>query len=63
MRNIPCHKIFVAHYEHFLSDPGAYFEPLSAFLELGSGAKTVCLVYLFGEKVIFLMGIFLGSES
>ena len=36
---IPCHKIFIAHYEHILSSPKSYIEPLSAFLELDKKAQ------------------------
>jgi len=39
LRGIPCHKIFLAHYEHVLADPKSFFEPLSTFLELDSTAK------------------------
>jgi hypothetical protein len=38
---IPCHKTFIAHYEHALADPHAFLEPLAAFLELSAPAKTV----------------------
>ena len=31
---VPCHKIFIAHYEHLLADPKAFIEPLSIFLQL-----------------------------
>lgn len=34
IRRIPCHKVFVAHYEHILGDPMSYLEPLTDFLEL-----------------------------
>jgi hypothetical protein len=39
--SIPCHKTFIAHYEHALADPQAFVEPLAAFLELDAAAKTV----------------------
>jgi hypothetical protein len=38
---IPCHKTFIAHYEHALADPQAFLEPLAAFLELAPAAKMV----------------------
>eukprot|EP01041_Mallomonas_annulata_P002281 gene2281-4439_t len=34
MRGVPCHKTFIAHYEHVLTDPSAYIGPLSDFLQL-----------------------------
>jgi hypothetical protein len=39
LRGVPCHRIFVAHYEQALADPIAFIEPLSAFLELNEKAK------------------------
>ncbi len=39
---MPCHKLFIAHYEHALSDPQAFVEPLSRFLELDAPAREVC---------------------
>lgn len=47
---IPCHKTFIAHYEHALADPQAYVEPLATFLELDAAAKMVsyCLLSCFG---------------
>lgn len=39
IRMIPCHKIFIAHYEHILANPKSYIEPLSAFLELDKRAQ------------------------
>lgn len=41
LRAVPCHKIFIAHYEHALADPPAFLEPLSTFLELDADAKKV----------------------
>mmetsp|Transcript_22231 Transcript_22231/g.32342 ORF Transcript_22231/g.32342 Transcript_22231/m.32342 type:complete len:333 (+) Transcript_22231:51-1049(+) len=41
LRTIPCHKIFIAHYEHIMSNPKAFYEPLSDFLELGMTEKKV----------------------
>jgi len=35
LRSAPCHKTFIAHYEHVLYDPAAFLNPLSAFFELG----------------------------
>jgi len=39
LRAVPCHKVFIAHYEHALADPHAFLEPLSTFLELDVEAK------------------------
>lgn len=39
LRGVPCHRIFIAHYEHALKDPKAYIGPLASFLELDEGAK------------------------
>jgi len=39
LKQVPCHKIFIAHYEHAIGDPSAYVEPLSAFLELNTSQK------------------------
>jgi len=36
LRSAPCHKTFIAHYEHALADPAAFLNPLAAFLELGA---------------------------
>ena len=36
LRAAPCHKTFIAHYEHALADPAAFLHPLAAFLELGA---------------------------
>ena len=41
LRGVPCHKIFIAHYEHALTDPHAFLEPLSQFLELAPAAKRI----------------------
>jgi len=41
LRKVPCHKIFIAHYEHVLAEPRAYLEPLSQFMELSNEAKTI----------------------
>eukprot|EP01034_Spumella_vulgaris_P024632 gene24632-31000_t len=41
MRAIPCHKTFIAHYEHALADPQAFIEPLSQFLELDKGSREI----------------------
>ena len=41
LRRVPCHKIFIAHYEHVLGDPAAYVKPLSTFLELTESAQKV----------------------
>lgn len=40
LRGVPCHRTFIAHYEHALADPIAFINPLSAFLELDLQAKT-----------------------
>ena len=40
LKGVPCHRIFIAHYEHFLKEPAAFIEPLSTFLELDEKAKT-----------------------
>jgi hypothetical protein len=39
LRGVPCHRTFIAHYEHTLADPIAFINPLAAFLELDSNAK------------------------
>eukprot|EP01038_Epipyxis_sp_PR26KG_P014884 gene14884-20016_t len=39
LRMVSCHKIFIAHYEHVLADPMAYYEPLSTFLEFDNKKK------------------------
>ena len=39
MRGVPCNKVFIAHYEHVLADPIAFYEPLVSFLELGEYNK------------------------
>jgi hypothetical protein len=41
--SVPCHRMFIAHYEHVLADPKAFIEPLSTFLELDSMQKEVSL--------------------
>jgi len=41
MRGVPCHKTFVAHYEHVLTDPSVYVAPLVDFLELSAKQKQV----------------------
>lgn len=33
LRGVPCHRLFVAHYEHVLAKPTVYAEPLADFLE------------------------------
>ena len=38
LRGVPCHRIFIGHYEQVLSDPVSFIGPLSAFLELDSSA-------------------------
>ena len=43
LKGVPCHRIFIAHYEHALKDPKAFLEPLSVFLELDSKAKNALL--------------------
>ena len=35
LRGVPCHRVFIAHYEHVLAKPSAYIEPLSDFMEFG----------------------------
>ena len=42
LRSAPCHKTFIAHYEHALADPAAFLNPLASFLELGA-TETVAL--------------------
>lgn len=49
IRSIPCHKIFIAHYEHVLADPNAYVTPLSDFLQLGPKGKQVLSSRLTGR--------------
>lgn len=39
--SVPCHKMFIAHYEHFMNNPQAFGEPLAAFLELDDRRKQV----------------------
>jgi hypothetical protein len=39
MRGIPCHKTFIAHYEHVLYKPEDYMEPLAQFLELDAAGR------------------------
>lgn len=39
MRAVPCNKVFIAHYEHVLADPIAFYEPIASFLELGEYNK------------------------
>jgi hypothetical protein len=41
IRRIPCHKLFVAHYEHIMGDPMSYLDPLVEFLELGEFSTRV----------------------
>lgn len=41
LRGIPCHKTFIAHYEHALADPQAFIEPLSLFLETDAAGREV----------------------
>jgi hypothetical protein len=36
LQNVPCHQIFLAHYEHVLHSPHKYIEPLAKFMELNS---------------------------
>lgn len=36
---MPCHKVFIAHYEHALADPQAFVEPLALFLQLAAPAR------------------------
>jgi len=40
LKRVPCHKVFIAHYEHAIAEPSAYVEPLSAFLELNAQQKS-----------------------
>jgi hypothetical protein len=39
LRGVPCHRLFVAHYEHVLAKPTVYAEPLAEFLELDPSKK------------------------
>ena len=39
LRGVPCHRMFIAHYEQTLADPIAFIEPLASFLELDATAK------------------------
>lgn len=41
LKNIPCNRIFIAHYEHLLADPEAYKYPLASFLELSKESLSV----------------------
>ena len=41
LRGVPCHKTFIAHYEHALADPQAFIEPLSLFLEIDAAGREV----------------------
>jgi len=41
MDRIPCHKMFIAHYEHVLADATAYHEPLADFMEFDSRKREV----------------------
>eukprot|EP01036_Dinobryon_divergens_P031037 gene31037-40374_t len=41
LKGVPCHRTFIAHYEHVLADPQAFIEPLTQFLELDSSQKEV----------------------
>ena len=40
LRGVPCHRIFVAHYEHVLAKPSSYAEPLADFLEFDDRKKS-----------------------
>lgn len=40
MSKIPCHKMFVAHYEQALADPTSLLDPLADFLELEGGMRS-----------------------
>ena len=37
--SVPCHKLFIAHYEHVFAEPQAFIEPLADFLELSPDSK------------------------
>ncbi len=39
LKRIPCHKVFIGHYEHVLADPKSYIQPLAAFLDLNSAQR------------------------
>ena len=39
LRGVPCHRIFIAHYEQVLRDPRSFVGPLSSFLELDKSAS------------------------
>jgi hypothetical protein len=39
LQGVPCHQIFLAHYEHVLHSPHKYMEPLAKFMELNSNGK------------------------
>jgi hypothetical protein len=51
LRRVPCHRIFIAHYEHILADPRAFLEPLSQFLEVSEIEKKVSRMWLFASLV------------
>lgn len=52
LRKVPCHRIFIAHYEHILSDPRAFLEPLAQFLELGDSEKKVIFFLSFSSLIL-----------
>lgn len=54
---VPCHKTFIAHYEHALADPQAFLEPLATFLELDTSAKTVRTVHSTFVYVVYCLSI------
>ena len=58
---VPCHKIFIAHYEHVLADPRAYLEPLAQFTELSFDGKAVSLQSFF--EGIHLISLFIATEA
>jgi hypothetical protein len=41
LRAIPCHQIFLAHFEQFHSDPLSFLSPLQSFLQLTSVKREV----------------------
>ena len=39
LRGVPCHRMFIAHYEQALRDPKSFIGPLTSFLELDKSAS------------------------
>ena len=50
LKQVPCHRIFIANYEQALADPIAFVHPLSIFLELKSDVQKSALLSRLSKK-------------